>query len=77
MQYWKKFYNEVSLMTNSTAIFEVSSYPKATCLFSKQDESPLHLHRHLEFACILEGRVEFTINGEKYIFPCKKNIIPL
>lgn len=54
-------------MTNSTAIFEVSSYPKATCLFSKQDESPLHLHRHLEFACILEGRVEFTINGEKYI----------
>ena len=54
-------------MANASAIFEISSYPKATCHFSKQLMSPLHLHRHLEFVCILEGRVKFTINGETRI----------
>lgn len=54
-------------MPNSSAIFEVSSYPKATCVFSKQHHSTLHLHRHLEFACIYKGEVEFTIGGKKHI----------
>lgn len=54
-------------MSNSSAIFEATSYPKATCVFSKQHHSTLHLHRHLEFICLYKGEIEFTISGKKYI----------
>lgn len=54
-------------MPKSNAIFEVSSYPKATCDYSKDCNASLHLHRHIEFICIESGSVEFTINGEKHI----------
>ena len=53
-------------MQNAAATLESSYYPRATTSFEKQCSSPLHLHRHLEFICILTGAVEMELNGERH-----------
>ena len=54
-------------MSDASALFESRSYPSATAVFSRQRYAALHLHRHLEFICILSGSVEVTVQGKKSV----------